>query len=33
MPEGILADVWNSSNLTRDEHMIQVILVIPSSGG
>lgn len=26
MPEGIMSDMWNSSNLARDEHMIQVIL-------
>ena len=26
MPKGIMSEIWNSSNLARDEHMIQIIL-------
>ncbi len=26
MPEGIMSDMWNSSNIARNEHMIQIIL-------
>lgn len=26
MPEGIMYQIWNSSNLARDEHLIQIVL-------
>ena len=31
-PEGYLHDIWNSSNLTRDEHLVQSVIELVEKG-